>query len=201
MNLKEKLGSLFYFVFHFFFSHINDEDGGILAMFYCHQVPTTQIPPTVVNFAGHLEKLLWDYCANPAVVAYCCCCCCEPELWLEVTFHAGVAWKMMTAEMGLLTSLDKAFLSWLPPGWITSIDWPLGVQLLFPRPFGACVKSNQTYTFIICFCLFFFEWGDFNGWCAVQFSNQSIFQEKEGNTDKIWNNAERAASSLLIIIC
>jgi hypothetical protein len=139
-------------IFIFYCFHINDENGGILVMFYCHQVPMTQIPPTVVNFAGHLAKLLWDYRANPAVVAYCCCC--EPELWLEVTFHAGVAWKMMTAEMALLTSLDKAFLSWLPPGWITSIDWPLGVQLLFPRLFGACVKSNQTYTFIICFVFF-----------------------------------------------
>lgn len=164
-------------------------------MFYCHQVPMTQIPPTVVNFAGHLAKLLWDYRANPAVVAYCCCC--EPELWLEVTFHAGVAWKMMTAEMALLTSLDKAFLSWLPPGWITSIDWPLGVQLLFPRLFGACVKSNQTYTFIISL----FSSGEILIGGAVQFSNQSSFEKEEGNTDNIWNNGERAASSLLIIIC
>jgi hypothetical protein len=65
-------------------------------------------------------------------------------LLLEVTFH-GVALKMMTAEEGeLLTSLDKASLSWLPLEWITSIDWPLGVQLPFPRPSGVCVKNKKT---------------------------------------------------------
>jgi hypothetical protein len=59
------------------------------------------------------------------------------------------------------------------------------------------IKSNVHVYYLFCF----FSSGEILIGGAVQFSNQSSFEKEEGNTDNIWNNGERAASSLLIIIC